>query len=127
MNAKTIGGAVAVAVLTVVAWFGWLGWDTEKDVDAAGNITGPYHAWQVVGCGVTLLAILVAAILLRVNAAVTAVVLTLAFTIVWTWDAARHDDSGLFAVGALLVFVGLAASSAIAAAVTRSLARSRPA
>ncbi|MFI5842146.1 hypothetical protein ACIA8K_20770 [Catenuloplanes sp. NPDC051500] len=127
MNAKTVTAALAVAVLTVVTWFAWLGWDTKQDVDAAGNVSGPYQAWQVIGCGVTLLALLVAAIVLRVNAVATAAAITLAFTAVWTWDAARHDDSGLFAVGALLVFVGLAASSAIAAAVTSFVARPRPA
>ena len=127
MNAKTIGGAAAVAVLSVLTWFAWLGWDTTQDVDAAGNVSGPYQAWQIIGCGATLLALLVGAILLRVNAVAAAAALTLAFTAVWTWDAARHDDSGLFAVGALLVFFGLAASSAVAAAVTRSVTRPRAA
>jgi hypothetical protein len=124
---KTIGGAAAVAVLSVLTWFAWLGWDTRQDVDAAGNVSGPYQAWQVVGCGVTLLALLVGAVLLRVNAVAAAAALTLAFTAAWTWDAARHDDSGLFAVGAMLVLVGLAASSAVVATVTRALTRSRPA
>lgn len=127
MNAKTIGGAAAVAVLTVITWYAWLGWDTQQDVDAAGNVSGPYQAWQVAGCGVTLLALLVGAVLLRVHAAAAAVALTLAFTAVWTWDAVRKDDSGLFVVGALLVFVGLAASSAIVAAIARAMTRPRPA
>ncbi len=123
MNAKNIGGVAAVAVLSVITWYAWLGWDNGYDVDAAGNVSGPYQAWQIAGAGVTLLAVLIGAILLRVNAALAAVALTLAFTAAWTWDAASHDDSGLFAVGAILLLAGLAVGSAVVAAVTTALVR----
>jgi hypothetical protein len=38
--------------------------------------------------------------------------MTVPFTITWSWAAAVTDNSGLWAVGALLVFVGLASGSA---------------
>lgn len=115
-TAFQVGGTVAVAVLGVAIWFGWLGWDTEYQVDAAGNQSGPYEVWQVAGAVVSLVAVLVAAVLLGVRKFPAAAALTVAFTAAWTVGAASSDDSGLFAVGAVLVFGGMALGSAVVAA-----------
>ena len=97
----------AVVVLSVLAWVGWLAWDDEYQVDPGTGISsGPYEAWQVIGCVLTLL---VAAVLAGVAArpAVAALAVTVPFTVWWSVSAARSDDTGLFLVGALLIAVGL--------------------
>lgn len=114
-TAFQVGGIVAVAVLGVAIWFGWLGWDTEYQVDAAGNQSGPYEVWQVAGCVLSLMAVLVAAVFAGVRKFPAAAALTVAFTAAWTVSAAASDDSGLFAVGALLVLGGMAMGTALVA------------
>jgi hypothetical protein len=123
MASKVLGG-VTLAVLSAAAWFAWMGWDTEYDVDPVTQSTsGPYRAWQVIGCGVTLLVLLVGALLLRVPPVVACAAVTVAFTAAWTATAAATDDSGLFVVGAVLVFLGLAVATAVVSAVTVRLRR----
>lgn len=121
-TASQVGGAVAVAVLTVGVWFAWLGWDTNYQVDAAGQQSGPYEGWQVAGCVLSLVALLAGAILAGVRAFPAAAALTVAFTVAWTVRAAATDDSGLFVVGAVLVLVGTALGSAFVAVPARLLA-----
>lgn len=117
-------GIVLVAVLAALVWFGWLGWDTEYQVDPATNeTTGPYEPWQVIGCAASLLVLLVGAVLAGVRPLLASAALTLAFTAAWTFQAAATDDTGLFAVGALLVLVGLAVSSTVVSLVTAGLRR----
>jgi hypothetical protein len=117
-------GGLGVAVLSAAAWFGWMGWDTEYDVDPVTQVSsGPYEAWQVLGCGVTLLLVLVGALLLGVRAVVACAAQTVAFTAAWTATAATADDSGLFVVGAVLVLLGLATATAVVAVVTNRLRR----
>ncbi|MBW8173349.1 hypothetical protein K0651_09850 [Ornithinimicrobium sp. Arc0846-15] len=38
-------------------WLLWCGFDTTYYLDADGNRQGPYRTWQVVGCGITYLAL----------------------------------------------------------------------
>ena len=62
---------LTVVVLTVVAWWIFLGRDVVRDVDpATGNVTGPYEAPQVIACVLVLLGTLaggaVVAVLTRV-------------------------------------------------------------
>ena len=124
MASKVLGG-LAVAVLSAATWFGWMGWDTEYDIDpVTQSASGPYQAWQVIGCGVTLLVLLVGALLLGVTAPIACVAVTVPFTVAWTTTAAATDDSGLFVVGAVLVFFGLAAATTVVSAVTVALRRS---
>lgn len=116
--------AIGLAVLSAAAWFGWMGWDTERDVDpVTQSSSGPYEAWQIVGCGVTLVALLIGALLLRVPAPLACAAMTVAFTAAWTTTAAATDDSGLFVVGAVLVLLGSAAATAAVAATTVALRR----
>jgi hypothetical protein len=123
---RSLAGAVLLAAATVATWYAWLGRDTEYQVDAAGQASGPYTTAQVAGCVLTLAALLVAAVLLRVHPLVAAATMTVAFTAAWTVPAAE-DETGLFLVGAILVFVGMAAGSTVVALVAGRLRRSRPA
>lgn len=102
---------IAAGVLALVAaalWGAWLGWDrTYQVVD--GVQTGPYTAWQVIGCGAcVVLATVVARFFARHWLAVLVLppLAATGFAIPWTIDAARADDSGLFAVGAVMLWVG---------------------
>ncbi|GAA1582289.1 hypothetical protein [Actinoplanes couchii] len=113
-----VAAAVLVAALSALAWFGWLGWDTEYQFDAATNsYSGPYEIWQVVGCGLSLVILLVGALLAGTREVAAAAALTVGFTVAWTIGAARTDQTGLFAVGAVMVFLGLAAASGLIAAI----------
>jgi hypothetical protein len=105
-------GAIGLAVLTVAAWWLWLGWDTQYQNDpVTGVSSGPYEAWQVTGCVLCLAAIAVAGgLLLRPWIVIS--VMTVAFTVAWSWSAARTDDTGLWLVGAFLVVAGLSSGSA---------------
>ncbi|MDN5749452.1 MAG: hypothetical protein L0H64_13200 [Pseudonocardia sp.] len=49
--------ALAVALLTATCWWGWMAWGRGyRDDPATGTTSGPYGAWQVVGCAVCLVA-----------------------------------------------------------------------
>lgn len=117
-------GFLTVAALSVLLWWGWLGWDTQYQVDAATNeASGPYQAWQVIGCALSLLILLVSAVLAGLRPLFASAALTLAFTTAWTAQAATTDDTGLYIVGALLLFVGLAAASLLVSFVTARVRR----
>ena len=118
-----LGGLLAAAVLSVLAWAGWLAWDQEYQVDpATGIASGPYEAWQVVGCVLTLLVAAVAAGLVE-RPERAAVVVTVPFTVCWAVSAGREDETGLFLVGALLIAGGLYLGSWAVAALSRAVAR----
>ncbi|MGW3899290.1 hypothetical protein ACWD6L_29280 [Micromonospora profundi] len=116
-------GAVFLAVATVGVWLLWLGWDTEYTVDPETSSTsGPYEPWQVIGCVLTL--VLLAALAgTRLSPWLVAPVMTIAFTVAWSWQAASTDDSGLWAVGGFLVLVGMAAGSTVVSLAGRRIGR----
>ena len=116
---------IVLAVLTVAAWWAFLGRDTTQDVDpATGTVTGPYEAPQVIACAIVLVALVVAgALMLPAWLAVLGVALP--FTVAWTIQASASDDSGLWAVGAVLVLAGTLGGGAVVAAITRGVARRR--
>jgi hypothetical protein len=103
---------LAAAVLALVAgaiWFAWLGITKEYYV-VDGNEHGPYRPWQVIGAGVSMVvATVVAYLSVRGVLAVFVLPLTAAigFAVPWTVDAAVSDDSGLFVIGAVLVYLGV--------------------
>lgn len=112
-------GVLVVAALAVGLWFAWLGWDRSYRYDpVTETLSGPYDAWQVIGCGVTLAALLVGALLLGVRPVPACAALTLAFTTAWTINAASMDDSGLYPIGAFLLFIGLGSGTALFSALT---------
>jgi hypothetical protein len=122
--ARSLIGLIVVAVATVAAFFGWLGRDTAKTVDPlTGHESGPWSTGQVAGCLLTLLVVLVAAVLLGVPALVAAAAMTVTFAAAWTRTAAASDDSGLFAIGAILVLIGMAIGTTVVALLTARLAR----
>jgi hypothetical protein len=101
-------GVLGLAALTVAAWFAWLGWDTRYDIDPiTHNSSGPYEAWQVVGCVLSVAAISFVSGR-TINPLLVVPTVTLAFTAAWSLQAAATDDSGLWPVGAILVLVGMA-------------------
>jgi len=119
---RSFFGSVVVAAATVAAFFAFLGRDTTKTLDAAtGNETGPWSTAQVAGCLGVLLIVLVAAVLLRVHPLLAAAAMTVAFVVAWTVAAAASDETGLFLVGAVLIFLGLAAGTTLVALLTRRL------
>ncbi|XVU21169.1 hypothetical protein ACQPZJ_28310 [Actinoplanes sp. CA-054009] len=116
--------ALAVAVLTLAAWAGWLGWESGYETDPeTGAVSGPYAWWQVAGCVLTL--IVIAAVAARwAHPLVVAAVMTVVFTAAWSAKAAGSDESGLWVVGAVLVAVGTSAGSVLVAFAGRWLTRS---
>jgi hypothetical protein len=119
-------GVPGLAGSTVAAWWLWLGWDNEYQIDPATGISsGPYEAWQVIGCVLSLAVIAVLGGLL-LSPLIVVPTMTIAFTVAWSLAAASSDESGLWGVGAILIFVGLGFSSALLS-LGASLIRRRPA
>lgn len=111
----TLGVAALLTAACFAAYWGWLGWDKTYQVDPlTGVASGPYESWQVVGCALTLVLVAMVAGLAR-QAAVAMVVMPCAFTIAWSMPARATDESGLWAVGAIMTFFGIAAGVAVVA------------
>ncbi|MFI5491244.1 hypothetical protein [Actinoplanes sp. NPDC051859] len=116
---RTVLGSALLAAATVITWYAWLGHDTTYQLDPATGVeSGPYTAIQVIGCVVTLVALLVAAVLAGVNRWAAPAVLTVAFTVPWTFRAMQMDDSGMFAIGAGMLVIGLGSGAVVVAAIT---------
>lgn len=113
-----------LVALTIATWW-TLGRDTTQDVDpVTGAVTGPYGTVQVIACVVALAGLVViGSLLLPAWLAVLGVALP--FTAAWTLQASATDDSGLWAVGAVLVLVGTLGGGTVVAAITRRLVRDR--
>lgn len=114
MSNRTPSAVVAVAAAAVAVYAAWLG---------RAHV---YTPGQVAGCGVSLLVLLVVALLLRVPPLAAAGAVTVGFTAAWTAHAAAYDSTGLYLVGAVMVFAGLAAGSALTVAVVAGLRRVVP-
>ena len=121
---RSLSGLLAVAAATVLSWWAWLGRDATKTLDpGTGNYSGPYTTAQVAGAVLTLAALLVVAVLLRVPALPAAAVMTVAFTAAWTAQAAGEDETGLYLVGTFLVLAGMTAGTTVVALITARLRR----
>ena len=119
--------ALLAAAGSVAAWWLWLGWDTEYDVGPSGTVSGPYEAWQVIGLALTL-GLIAGVAAWRISFLVVAPAIALPFTVAWSIDAAAHDESGLWAVGAILVLGGTTLGTGLVAGIVNALRRrSRPA
>ncbi|MEU8271010.1 hypothetical protein AB0B89_28100 [Sphaerisporangium sp. NPDC049002] len=94
---------VLLAAATLVNHLAWLGWHRERDVGPDGGVSGPYEAWQIAGL-VIVLAILAAFAGWRGHPVIGTLVIGGVMWASWTLDAATSDDSGPWAVGALLLF-----------------------
>jgi hypothetical protein len=99
-SAFQVMGVLAVAACSALSWFAWMGWDQEYQVNRiTGVSSGPYEAWQVIGCALSLLLLFVCALLAGVRPLLAAAALTLAFTVAWTVQAASNDDTGISGSG----------------------------
>ncbi|WP_218221187.1 hypothetical protein [Nesterenkonia sp. Act20] len=123
---RTLGWVAFVVLGSAAAWFAWMGWDQEYWEDPeTGTPQGPYRAWQVIGCGVTLVAIGVWTSRSRCWPAV--LLLPPSFTLAWSITASE-DDTGLWMVGAIMVLIGTSLGTAIVMGIVRtarSLAKPR--
>lgn len=107
-----------LAVLTAACWWAWMAWDRGYQTDPATGVTsGPYEAWQVAGCVVCLVVLCVAATV-RIPAWLVVPVMPVAFTAAWSWTAAGADGTGLWVIGAVLVFVGMVVGTGAVSGIT---------
>ncbi|MER5883365.1 hypothetical protein ABT160_06015 [Streptomyces sp. NPDC001941] len=109
LTVRSLVTGVLVALVALALWAAWLGWDQQRDVHPDGSVSGPYEAWQVIGLGVTLLALVLAVARRGEPLAValgTAAGLTGAAYYDWS-----DDTTGLFGVGVALVLLGGLAGS----------------
>ncbi|WP_375483421.1 hypothetical protein [uncultured Jatrophihabitans sp.] len=105
---RVLINAGLLALFAAAMWFAWLGWDhTYYDVD--GVAEGPYRAWQVIGCGLSIGSAAVLAYW-RAPRALAIPVLAIAadggFAVPWSIDASSGDETGLWVVGLVLLVLG---------------------
>ena len=123
--ARNAAGAAGIAAASVAAYWGWLGWDTEYQVDPVTHVeSGPYEAWQVIGCVLTLVVVAAVAALVFPPWLV-ATAMTVGFTGAWAVRAATSDESGLWIIGGIAVFVGTALGSTVVSVLVRAVRGAR--
>lgn len=126
--ARLGGAALALGLFAGAMWFAWLGWDHEYYL-VDGVSQGPYRAWQVLGCGLSITA---AAVLVQLWVRgvwaifVLAAAADIGFAVPWALDAATADDSGLWVVGLLFLLVGGGIGLVVVLAVSAAAASRRP-
>ncbi len=116
-------GAVLLALASAACWFGWLAWDRSYQVDpATGVASGPYDAWQVIGCALTLVGVTMVATT-RLPPRIVIPLVPVAFTAAWSFTAATTDTQGLWPIGAALVLLGTLAGTTVATTLSMLLLR----
>lgn len=105
----------------LIVWFAWLSWDLYYTNDL-GQIQGPYQPWQVVACGVTMVAVtVILGLWTRWTASgpfYVAIGATGGFSLAWGLDALPQDDTGLSGVGLLMVVTGVGVGLNVVAVLT---------
>lgn len=120
-SARFLTWAIFVILGSAGAWFAWMGWDQEYQVDPVTGLEhGPYEAWQVIGCGITLLAVALPAAWGRHWKSV--LLLPPSFTVAWSVTAAAEDMTGLWMVGAIMVLLGSILGTVLSLAVAGGMA-----
>jgi hypothetical protein len=120
-HSSSIAVAIVLALLTATSYLAWLGWDQQKDVDAAGNASGPYESWQVLGLAVTVGLLAGGAGWVGRSWSASAVIPTV-LTVCFAIDAMTDPDAdGLWAVGAVLVAIGSLTAITIVAQVAHAV------
>ncbi len=121
-TAPTLVYTLLAAAAALGLWFAWLGWDTEYDVDpATGNLSGPYSWWQVAGFVLSAGALVLAArrfLPPAVNAAAVSLGAAGGSAL-----SSRADDSGLAAIGVVLILLGTAAGTVLLLLLARIFGR----
>lgn len=110
---RRLVGAAALALVAASCWWAWTAWDRL-----------PYDGWQVAGCVLCLVATAGVAAG-RLPAWIVVPVVPVAFTAAWSATASAQDTSGLWAVGAILVFTGTLLGAAVVVAAVRWTTRRR--
>jgi peptidoglycan/LPS O-acetylase OafA/YrhL len=125
-NVSTALWSVGLGAATAATYGAFLAWDQHKDYDpATGQLSGPYKAWQVVGCGVVL-AGLAFETGRRGRMWLASIVVPVVLTACFSVDAATGEDSdGLWPIGAGLVALGSFAGTLAVAALGARLAPRR--
>lgn len=115
----------ALTLLTASCWLAWMAWDDSYYNDpATGTTSGPYQAWQVIGCVLCLIALGVGATI-RLAAPLVVAVMSVTFTAAWSVTAASRDETGLWIVGAMLIFVGMLCGATVISGLTTAVLRAR--
>lgn len=103
------------AVLGALIWGAWLGWDTTASYDViTGTVQDPYVTLQVLGCALTV-GVVTAVLAGRGHPAAAAAGVSLGFWLGWTTHAAATDGTGLYLVGSMILAIGLAGGTTLAA------------
>lgn len=124
VTARLLSGVV-LALLTAACWWAWMAWDHSYQTDpATGQTSGPYQAWQVIGCVLCLIALCVAASM-RLPLWLVLPIMPVAFTLAWSWTAASTDTTGLWGVGASMIFFGMLVGTAMVSGVTAAMRASK--
>ncbi|MEI5674267.1 MULTISPECIES: hypothetical protein [unclassified Nocardioides] len=112
------------AAASVVAWLAWLGWHAEGWEDpVTGSYGGPYHPYEVVGLGVTLIVLVfLAAWWWSPVAVVTGAVLGLCAVAFADWGSEPGAD-GLFVIGVALIGMGATAVGAVVGLASHATSR----
>lgn len=114
---RLLGWTAFMVLGSAGSWYAWMGWDQQYWVDSrTGLAHGPYRAWQVIGCGVTLVAIAIWTS--RGRYWPTALLLPPSFTLAWS-ETASEDSTGLWLVGALFVGIGSTVGTLLILGITR--------
>jgi hypothetical protein len=118
ISSHRVGRSLALGmVLGALTWAAWLGWDRSSSYDViTDSVQTPYVTLQVLGCVLTV-AVATAVLAVRAHPVAGPGGVAAGFWAVWTVDAASLDDTGLFAVGAVLLALGLAAGISLTAAI----------
>jgi hypothetical protein len=125
MNRRTLLYSIATAAASALAFAAWIGWDRTYDLmPGTTSYTGPLQAWQVIGCTLSVLAIVVVAVRapLRISALVVSVTtaVTVAW-IIWSLNMTNNIGANLWPIGAAMVAVSVATGTTVAAHITRVL------
>lgn len=121
-----LAGTAVLAVAAAACWWVWLAWDRTYQRDpVTGVASGPYEAWQVVGCVLCLVVLTVVAAR-RLPLRLVVPVVPVAFTAAWALTASTYDRSGLWPVGAALVLVATLVGTALVGGAARAVRRPRP-
>jgi hypothetical protein len=92
----------AMAIVAGADYLAWLGWHRHKHLNAAGDLTGPYETWQVLG----VIAVLVGAVFFatRRRRPIATVSVPIVVTALFTIQAVSDEpNDGLWGVGALFL------------------------
>lgn len=121
-------GVAWLAAATAACWAAWMAWDRYTDLDpVTGHESGPYEAWQVVGC-VLCLAIVAVVALQRLSRWVVVLTMSVAFSLAWVASGltavhSEPSDASLWPIGLGLLFVGMVLGVSVVAEVNRFAVR----